>query len=159
MKVWTQFLVFRMTHAVFVQQQFSDVTFTRVADQRLNEVTFATHYTKSWSRCLNLCLDDIRCHSVNFHQETRVCKFKQVEAATEDELDTEVGWQHFCEIHHSSAIREWKPKRMSSLFTAFTEFFRCGRLSRRSLLERRNVFECSRQFFVRLRSTLHRNNM
>ena len=100
MKVFVAvFTLYHMSKAVFVDQQFSNVTFTRVADKRLNEATFATHYTKSWSRCLNLCLDDVRCHSVNFLHETRVCKLKQVEAATEDELDTDVGWQHFCEIN------------------------------------------------------------
>ena len=83
----------------------SGITIRRVVDSRLDDVIATTHETTSFIQCIVHCLDNTQCMSVNWSpltitdaRETRTCELLTSQVADVEELQSAIGWQHFCKF-------------------------------------------------------------
>ena len=90
-----------------IHQNTESFTIRRVVDSRLDDVIATTHETTSFTQCIVHCLDNTQCMSVNWSplttidaRETRTCEVMTSQLVADDsELQSAIGWQHFCKYH------------------------------------------------------------
>ena len=102
------FLSFSRVSAVN-HPNFGSATIRRVVDSRLDDVIATTFETTSFTQCIVHCLDNTQCMSVNWSpltitdaRETRTCELMTSRVADDDELQSAIGWQHFCKHLYSA---------------------------------------------------------